>query len=212
MKFFNVDGPLHYYGNMLYDLFVINLLWLLLTIISFGVLTGPVTIASYHSIYHGIVLRDGYTFRSFFSSLKRRFFLQLSFSLFYFLLVGLTVFNLYVIHEGMFGSFWLLPFYFFTFFELLLFGTIAFPLLAENRNLSFRNFIKISFFLANKHLPWSFLCAAANLLLLILISLIAFGYLHLSFLLIFYPGISAFLLTKIIYKKVLENYAFFQAK
>lgn len=210
MKLFDLDGPFQHYGGIVFDLLALNLIWVFLTIFSFGLLSGPATIALYYAVYQSVVLKEAYAFRSFLYSLKKRFFFQLGFSLLYFVILILSVFNMYLTLTGAFGVFWMLPVYFFIFMELCLFGTIALPLLANNRELSLVHLIKISFILANKHLPWVFLATLPNVLLVFVILISLLGYVELSFPIFFLPALSALASGYLISKKVLSKYNFFE--
>lgn len=209
MKIFDIDGPFQHYGSMLYDLLIANLAWLFVTVFSFGLLSGPATMALYQSVYQGVILKEAYPFKTFFVSLKKRFFFQLGFSLFFFTLLFLSVFNLFLTYTGRFGSIWLLPVYFFIFIELALTATVALPLLSQNRSLSFMNLIKISFIVANKHLPWVFLATIPNAFV-VFISLLSFFYVPASVLLFFVPVLAALGISQLILKKILAPYDYFE--
>lgn len=209
MKLFDLDGPFQHYGGLVFDLLALNLIWLFLTIFSLGLLAGPAMVSLYDSVYHAIVTGQAYPFRTFFSSLKKRFFFQLAFALFYFIIMILSLFNIYITLTGQFGFLWLLPLYFFIFIELCLFGTIALPLLAQNRSLKLGHLVKISFILANKHLPWVFLATLPNLLLVFVFFITFMGYVQYSFPLFFLPGLSALASGYWVSKQVLAQYNFF---
>lgn len=210
MKLFDIDGPFQHYGGILFDLLALNLIWVFMTLFSLGILSGPATIALYFAIYQSVVRREAYPFRSFFASLKKRFFFQLGFSLLYFIVVSLSIFNMYLTLTGQFGIIWMLPIYFFIFMELCLFGTVALPLMANNRDLSLFHLIKISFILANKHLPWVFLATLPNVLLVFVFFISFVGYVEYSFPIFFLPALSALASGYLISKKVLANYNFFE--
>lgn len=210
MKLFDLDGPFQHYGGMVFDLLAANLFWLFLTIFSLGTLSGPATLALYQCVYQSVVLKEGYLLKSFFSSLKKRFFFQLGFCLLYFVFLALSVMNLYLTITGQFGVIWLLPIYFFIFMELSLFGTVALPLLSQNRSLRFINLIKISFIIANKHLPWVFLCTLPNAAVIFVLLISFLGYIEFSFLLFFLPALAALLIGHIILKKILAQYEYFE--
>lgn len=210
MKLFDLDGPFQHYGGIVFDLLALNLIWIFITFFSFGLLSGPATIALYFAVYQGVVLRESYPFRSFFASVKKRFFFQLGFCLLYFIMMALSLFNMYLTLIGQFGVIWLLPLYFFIFMELCLFGTVALPLLAQNRELNLVHLIKIGFILANKHLPWVFLATLPNVLLVFIFFITFLGYVEYSFPLFFLPALSALLNGHLISKKVLAKYHFFE--
>ena len=210
MKLFDIDGPFQHYGGIVFDLLALNLIWVLMSVFSIGILSGPAMIALYYAVYQSVVLREAYPFRSFFYSLKKRFFFQLAFSLLYFVIVALSVFNLYLTLIGAFGVLWLLPVYFFIFMELCLFGTLAIPLMANNPSLRFPHLLKISFILANKHLPWVFLATLPNMLLVFVIFISMIGYVELSFPIFFLPALSALISGYLVSKKVLAKYNFFE--
>ncbi len=161
MKIFDLEGPFQRYGTIVFDIIVVNLLWILLTFFTFGILSGPATTGAYAALYSGVITSEGYTFKQFFKRFKRRFVQSLLFGIVNAIAVGLSLFNLYMILYKAFGSAWMLPIYLFVLIEISFVFAYVYPLLAHS-SLSMRDVLKYSFFIANRHLPTTVLASFLN--------------------------------------------------
>ncbi len=73
MKIFDLDGPFQRYGTIVFDVLVLNIVWLLITVFSFGILSGPALTGLYSGMYAGVVSGEGYPFKQFFKRFGKRF-------------------------------------------------------------------------------------------------------------------------------------------
>ncbi len=208
MKIFDLDGPFQHYGTIVFDVLVLNIVWLLLTVFSAGILSGPALTGLYAGMYAGVVSGKGYPFKQFFRRFKKRFLTSLLVGLFTMFFVVVSLFNIFLIWTNQFGSVYILPFYLFIFIEISFISTYAFPLLAHS-DLKFLDIIKNSFLLANKHLPWTVLASLFNTVAIIIIILIFLGAVELFVFMFFGMGIITWLNSTIITKKILTQYDHF---
>ncbi|WZL80698.1 DUF624 domain-containing protein [Vallitaleaceae bacterium 9-2] len=205
MKIFDLDGPFQRYGTIVFDVLVLNIVWLLITVFSFGILSGPALTGLYSGMYAGVVSGEGYPFKQFFKRFGKRFLTSLLVGLFTMFFVVVSLFNIFLIWTNQFGSVYILPFYLFVFIEISFISTYAFPLLAHS-NLKFLDILKNSFLLANKHLPWTVVASLLNTVAVIVIALIFLGAVELFVFMFFGMGIIVWLNSIIITKKILTQY------
>lgn len=150
-KFFNSNNPYWNVSGHIFDLFILNVLWLLFCIPI--VTIGPATTAMYYSTIQ-MVLKEETTpskdfFRSFRLNLKQGFLIGIPITFFFFFL-SLDIYLCYKTGKGIYTFFMVL------FFVLLLFAAFTtlyiFPLLAKfEKNLL--EFFTLSFSLSIRHLP-----------------------------------------------------------
>ncbi len=209
MKLFDLDGPFQRYGSMVFDILVVNILWLLLTFFSFGILSGPATTAAYSSLYTSIISEEGYMLKQFFKVFRKRFFSALIFGIFSLLLILISLFNIFMIFTESFGTIWLLPVYMFIFIEVGFISTFAYPLLAHTHG-KLMEIIKTAFFLANKHLLTAILASLINAGLLYLILNVVLGAINMFIYVFFVGGIVFSINSYLISKRVLKQYDFFE--
>ena len=206
MKIFDLDGPFQRYGTIAFDVLVLNIVWLLLTVFSAGILSGPALTGLYAGMYAGVVSQEGYPFKQFFRRFGKRFLTSMLVGLFTLFFTAISVLNIWLIWTNQFGSVYVLPFYLFIFIEISFISTYAFPLLAHS-NLKFIDIIKNSFLLANKHLPWTVLASILNTIAVIIFILIFFFKAVELFVFMFFGmGIIAWINSIIISKKILTQY------
>ena len=208
MKIFDLDGPFQLYGSMVFDIIVVNLMWLFITFFSFGILYGPATAAAHGSLYACVVTREGYMLKQFFIVFKKRILSGLLFGLISTFLVTISLFNLYVTFTGRFGSIYLTPVYLFLLIQLGFTITFAYPMLAHTK-LKLGQMLKLSFLLANKHLPTAILTSLLNASVLYLAANVALGAIGLAIYLFAAYGIVFTLNSYLISKRVLTQYEFF---
>lgn len=209
MKIFDLDGPFQRYGSMVFDILVVNTLWFVLTFFSFGILAGPAITGSYAALYASVVSGEGYMFKQFFNRFLKRFFISLIFGIASNALIGLSLFNIYAIITGRFGSTLLLPVYMFIFIEVGFIVSFAYPLIAHT-NMKLLQLVKTSFFLANKHLLASIISSVLNLVIVLLIMVVVLGDVSFFIFLFFAAGITFSINSYVVSKKVLKNYDFFE--
>ena len=211
MKIFDLDGPFQKYGTIVFDIIVMNTLWFIVTFFSLGILSGPALTGTYAGLYSGIVTGEGYTFKEFFRRFKNRFLPSFLFGLLHLLLLVISIGNIYLVVMTDFGASWLLPVYIFIILELGFVGSYAYPLLAHTE-LKFKEVIKISFFLSNKHLPTTILSVALNAIVVVLIILVVvFQAIQFGIYLFAATGIVVTINSYLISKRILNKYDFFEA-
>lgn len=204
MKIFDLDGPFQKYGSMVFDLLALNIIWLLLSVFSLGILSGPALTGLYAGTYASLVSGEGYAFKQFFRRFKSRLFTALLVSLFCFFFIGISIANIYLILQGIFGTIWFLPFYLFILLEISFIATYAYPLLAHS-DLKAKELIKTAFFLSNRHLPTTILSTALNVaaILIIIIAVSVPQYFLANFVIM---ALVTFLNGHLITKRILTQY------
>lgn len=214
MKLFDLDGPFQRYGTYVFDILFLNTLWLILSLFSFGILTGPALTAIYSGMYAGVVTSEGYTFKQFFKRFKRRFVSSLVLGLMCGLFIALSSVTLFYLLPTYFGSLSTVMFtaasalYLFILIEVLFVSSYVFPLLAQT-DLKTSDVLKTAFFLANKHLPTTFLASLINAIAIIVVFLIAVGYVQLFIFMFFGIGVITLINSFLISKRVISKYDFF---
>lgn len=186
-----------------------NTLWFILTFFSLGILSGPALTGTYAGLYSGVVTSEGYTFKEFFRRFKNRFLVSFLFGLLHLIVLLISLGNIYMVVMNIFGSTWLLPVYLFVLIEVAFIGTYAYPLLAHTQ-LKFKDVIKTSFFLANKHLPTTILSATLNGLVVTMIIVVLLGYIQYGIYLFAATGIVVSINSYFISKRILSKYEFFE--
>lgn len=209
MKIFDLDGPFQKYGTLVFDILVMNTLWFILTFFSLGILSGPALTGTYAGLYSGVVTNEGYTFKEFFRRFKKRFLISLLFGLLHTVVLAISLVNIYMVVMNIFGSTWLLPVYLFVLLEIAFIGTYAYPLLAHTQ-LKFSEVIRVGFFLANKHLPTTLLCAALNAIVVGMIIVVLFGYIQYGIYLFAITGIVVSINSYLITKRIVSKFDFFE--
>jgi len=210
MKVFDLDGPFQKYGTIVFDILLINTLWFLLTFFSLGILSGPALTGTYAGLYSGVISNEGYTFKEFIRRFKNRFLPSLLFGLLHLFILGISLANIYWVLSDIFGSTWLLPIYFFILIEVAFVGTYAYPLFAHTQ-LKLREVVKTAFFLANKHLPTTILCAVLNgIIVSIIILVFYYGYIQYGIYLFGITGVVVTINSYLISKRILFKYKFFE--
>jgi uncharacterized membrane protein YesL len=199
MNFFNIDGPFQRIGSFVFDIIVLGLLWTLISLCGFGVTIGAVTTALYSSCYIALVKEEGYVVKTFFITLKNKF---LKSTLVWIILVVLYIlmyFNITSITKGLIDIQWLLPIYFSITIELFFITVYIFPLISMSE-LGIKKLFKYSFILANKHLPWTILCAGLFVLLFI-----AVFYIN-PLIIMILIAVVCYINSKILIKKIISRY------
>jgi len=198
MNFFSLDSPFHKYGTMVFDMVLLNFLWLFTSVLSFGILFPLASAGLFHGIYQVVILEDGYILKTYFSVFKKKIIRSLGLTFMTFLLYGLAVLNIWSVWSGYIDMIFLLPIYIFLLFETMITLTFSYALLGETE-MSLKQLMKYGFLLANKHLVASFICVIA---IVALIVATAFSILTLFFLV----APAYWLMTTVIHKGVLSKY------
>lgn len=150
-----------FWGNRIYDWMILNFLWILTSVLGFGLSLGAATGAMYYAIRLGMKEERGSVLKLYFEGLKKHWkqttliwILQLLL-----LIVIVLVSNFGMIFFGKFTA-WILPFYGVLALEMLLISIYAIPLSVNFSN-STRDLIQKSFRIAHAHLWNSLLMMAA---------------------------------------------------
>ena len=146
---FSFEGPVYRFLDIVFDLLVINFLWL---ICSLPIVTiGPATTAAFYVT--GKIIRDesAHLFRDFFKSFKNNFFQSLIVS--FFIALGFWVTYINIRNISIFGKMgkFIYPFQIFIMIELTMLCIYIFPLISRY-TMTVKNFFKAAFILAHAHL------------------------------------------------------------
>jgi len=189
-----MDGTFYKIGNLVADLFVLTVLWILCSLPL--VTAGASTTAVYYVATKRISGREGYIARDFFKSFRKNFVTATAvFALLAAVIAVAAVNIIYIIFintdSGSFFSI-VLPFQFAFILEAVFVGIFAFPLLSRF-DMKFKVLMKSAFVMANRHILTTLLC----LCLFLAILLVCFLYLPAAILSIGgYCYLSSFLLMK----------------
>ena len=149
MGIFNMDGPLYKIGNIIADMLIIGLLWLLLAIPVFTI--GASTTAAYYVFTKRASGKDGYLWQDFWRSFRQNFrtatLVWLTILVVYAIL-AFNVFNANLV-EGFINI--LLITQFIIFVQVSFITMYAFPLISRFE-MGYRTVFKTAFFLANRHI------------------------------------------------------------
>ncbi|PKM68893.1 MAG: hypothetical protein CVU95_02080 [Firmicutes bacterium HGW-Firmicutes-2] len=198
MNFFSLDSPFHKYGSMVFDMVILNFLWLFTSILTLGLLFPLASAGLFHGIYHVVILEEGYMLKTYFSVFKNKILRSLGLTLMTFLLYGLALLNIWSVWSGYIDIILLLPIYMFLLFETMITMTYSYALLGET-DMNFKQLMKYGFLLANKHLVASLICVIT---IVALIFATGFSVLALFFLV----APAYWLMATVIHKGVLSKY------
>lgn len=192
---FRIDGPIYNFCLIVYQLFIINVLWLLFSIPIFTI--GASTTALLYTSNNGVRNKKLNLFSDFWKSFRQNFFK----ATFIWLILGgafiVVLLNIkYAFEFG--GNFkYFIPLQAATLIELLIVGFYIFPILAKYK-ITLKNIFKAAFYIGNKHLFTTFLCLAT------LVGCVTMVY-YFNFFLLFFMGIYALSVSYFI-KRVSKNY------
>lgn len=198
MNFFSLDSPFHKYGSMVFDMVILNFLWLFTSILTLGLLFPLASAGLFHGIYHVVILEEGYMLKTYFSVFKNKILRSLGLTLMTFLLYGLALLNIWSVWSGYIDIILLLPIYMFLLFETMITMTYSYALLGET-DMNFKQLMKYGFLLANKHLIASLICVIT---IVALIFATGFSVLTLFFLV----APAYWLMATVIHRGVLSKY------
>lgn len=192
---FNIDGPFYKAGTLIFDLLLLNFIWIIFSLPIFTI--GASTTALFYVCNKKVNLEDGYLFRDFWKSFKMNF----KQSTIVWLIVLLISFILYIDFKGinLMGE---LKKYFFVLllvvgFETAMTTIYIFPVLSKFY-IKTSSLIRTSFFMANKHLFTTICC-------ILLIFLDIFLVLKVSFFMLFMFSAYAYS-TSFLFKRVFDKY------
>ncbi len=155
---FSIDGPLYKISTVIYNLLVLNFLWLIFSIPF--VTIGASTTALFY-VTGKIVRQDNYTslIKPFWHSFKTNF--KQATLIWLALLAGFMIIFINIRNVHLLGGLgkYFAPFQFVILIELLIIGIYIFPLLARH-HIKFLDGIKAAFFIGNRHILTTIMCLA----------------------------------------------------
>ncbi|BES63564.1 hypothetical protein SANA_00030 [Gottschalkiaceae bacterium SANA] len=189
-----------FWGNRLFDCMILNFLWILTVIISFGIATGAANMALFHSISKGMK-KDKRTMLAFYVEGIRTFWKQGTYIWGIQLLVFFVIFlatNYGLILFGNLANF-IIPFYGVFALEVILLAIYFFPLYIRKKK-SIKTVMIQSFRLAHSNLFPSLILLASMILAAFLVIRV-----HLSFL-YFLPSILAWWIDYWVNERIMLKY------
>ena len=201
MKVFRIDGPFHKVGTMVFDLLFLNILWLVVSVLSLGLLMGNATVALYYSVDQCVVNQAGRPLFTFMEKMKSHFFKTFIISTATLILLVFSILNLMILTNSTFTMKWTLLIYMAVPLYIISFLPFVIALLAKT-DLPVKGVVMYSFFLAFKHIGISFL----SFIILLLIAYTAYLTAFLGLFVIVAPGFA--LISFLISKRVWPKYNF----
>ncbi len=192
---FNMDGPFYKLGTLIFDMLLLNLIWLIFSLPIFTI--GASTTALFYVCGKKVNSKDGYLFKDFWKSFKMNF----KQSTIVWLIIMLVGFILYIdfksinLMEGLNKYFFVLLLV--VGFETLITIIYIFPVLSKFY-IKTSNLIRTSFFMANKHLLTTISC-------ILLIFLDVFLVIKVSFFMLFMFSAYAYSVS-FLFKRVFDKY------
>ncbi|NLK22273.1 MAG: YesL family protein [Epulopiscium sp.] len=155
---FSVDGPLYKFGGLVFDLFMLNLLWLLFCIPI--VTAGASTTALFYVAGKRVRKEEGYLFRDFWKSFKMNF--MQSTIVWIILLIAYFILYVNIMNIGNVGTMarFIMPIQIIILIELVVMSIYMFALLSRFY-MTIGGLFKTSLIMANKHIITTFLCIFA---------------------------------------------------
>ena len=225
--FFSQSGPFMKYGTLVFDMAYISVLWLafsgvgllnigmmvlpeslligplgLLLILLTVLHVGPATSACFFVMNRRQRDMDTYVWREFWRSYTRNYKQGLFLSLALNIVLALLLFGIYqeIVNMVLFGRFVyiLIGIQLIFVIQILFLNIYCFSMLARF-DMSVKDFLRIGFFMANKHLPTTVLCAG------LLLGFTAVTVLYVPILMFFLPGLYA-CLTSALLERVFRKY------
>ena len=156
--FFSIDGPFNKYGGMLADAMILSFLWILF---SLPIITiGAANTALFYVTTRRIAEREGYITSDFWHAFKVNFVRATKFWLLILLVIFVTGFNIITMWFGTFGgnmATFLLPMQLLILIQLSFISVYLYPMIARF-DMGFKQTLKSSFYMANRHMLTSFSC------------------------------------------------------
>lgn len=187
-KLFSINGLFYKVGTVIIDLFYMNLLWLLFTIIGFGITGGASTCALFYVMLRRADNRGCCNFKEFFYGFKQYFFKATKVWLILIAIFTVLIVNIdYIpffqsIIRSNYTMYILFAIQLLAMVELIIISIYIFCILVKY-DIEIISLFKIAFILAHKHLLTTLTCLALFIIVLI-------GFLHIP--IIFFAGISGY--------------------
>ncbi|MCL2699703.1 MAG: YesL family protein [Defluviitaleaceae bacterium] len=147
--FFSLDGPFARFGNMVFDVMMLSLLWLVFSIPIFT--AGAATVSLFYVTTRRVSNKEGYLFRDFWNSFRSNFKQATVCWLIILLLAAVLFINILNIDILGGAAPFILPIQIFLALELFIISLYVFPIIARFE-LTFTEVFKNAFFMANRHL------------------------------------------------------------
>lgn len=165
-KIFGLDSKFFKYGTIFCDYIIVVILWLFCSIPIITI--GASTTALYYVTTRQLSNREGYVTKDFFKSFKSNFIEATGVTLLMGIFLSVVLINIKFFTPDSAINTVLYVLQYVLLYEILAFGIYVFPVLSRF-DLKFKELLKTSFFMANRHLLTTFSCA-----LLIIASVLAF--------------------------------------
>ena len=153
--FFGLDGPFNRYGGMVADMIILSLMWLLFSIPLITI--GASTTAMFYVSTRRIANREGYITRDFWESFKANIKRATIIWIIMLAMGWLIWFNISNIDAVGGIGFIVFPIQFVILAEILIMSVYIFPITARF-DMSLKQSLKSSFYMANRHLLTSLSC------------------------------------------------------
>jgi len=156
--FFSIDGPFNKYGGILADAMILSFLWI---IFSIPIITiGAANTALFYVTTRRIANREGYITSDFWHAFKANFGRATKFWLLNMLVVIIASFNMLNMWLGGAGGnmiTFLFPMQILILIQISFISVYLYPMIARF-DMGFKQTIKSSFYMANRHMLTSFSC------------------------------------------------------
>ena len=157
-EFFSLEGSFNKYAGFVADTFVLSLMWILFSLPIFTI--GASTTALFYVATRRIANREGYITSDFWMAFKANFLRGTAVWLVLFPVILLILVSMYIgiqLGDELPLGRIVLPVQIVTLMEIFFVGIYLFPVLARF-DMSVKEAVKASFFMANRHLLTSFAC------------------------------------------------------
>jgi len=155
--FFSLEGPFNKYGGMLADVIILSFMWLLFSALGLGLTIGASTSALFFVTTRRIANREGYITSDFWAAFKANFKKSTLMWIGTVLLLWLIWFNISNMDVVGGIAVIIMPAQIILLVEVILISIYAFPM-AARFDMSIKQILKTSFFMANRHLLTSISC------------------------------------------------------
>ena len=165
---FNMDGPFFKFGNIVADIMILSLFWIIFSIPLITI--GASTTAIFYVTTRRISDREGYLFKDFLSSFKSNFKRSTLLWLLWVFMFVLIAFNINILRFSDFDTTLttiLFPLQILILIELVITMIYIFPLTARF-DMGFKQTIKSAFFMANRHIFTTLSALSAAVMILML--------------------------------------------
>lgn len=199
MKIFNFDGPIYRFGTNVFDLFILNIIWVFISILSVGLLMGNASVSLYYTINKYVLKREGRLLETYFRRFKQRFVPTFLYSIISLAVLAFSIYNIFLLIRNQTQISWLVIIFLIIPIYLLLTAPYVIGLLAHTE-LKLRDIIINSIVFMFKHFLISLVC------LFIILSVIVLSYITSFIGMVFLVAPAFLLISLLINKKVFSKY------